>query len=647
MAQNSTTTDTPPGPPGSPDPPTKAAPPPSLRELTAECLRNEREIRGGGGAKAIARQHEKGRLTARERIARLVDTTPLASRGGAKGEGEGLSELDPHAEEIPGFTELGLWAAHGMYGEYGGAPGAGVVTGVGKVSGRRCMIIANDATVKAGAFFPMTCKKIIRAQHVARMARMPLIYLVDSAGVFLPLQEDVFPDTDDFGRIFYLNSVISAEGIPQLAAIMGYCVAGGGYLPVLCDTLIMTEGSGLYLAGPALVKAAIGQEVTDEELGGAEMHERISGTIDFREPDDEAALERLRALVGKLGAEREQRGREQRGREQRIVDEGSERDTDLSASFAPAIRPMSDVYEVFKSASGEQYDVEDVIACVVDARAYAGSAAAEPEERDSSPRGTDTGGRASSPREELQPDFDEYKAEYGKSIVCGYARIGGRACGIVANQKTLVDRREPGGKAGPSTSVQMPGVIYDDSADKAARFIMDCNQRKIPIVFLHDTTGFMVGRDSEQGGIIRAGAKLVNAVSNSVVPKIVVILGGSYGAGHYAMCGRAFEPFVTLAWPSAKYAVMGANQATGTLAMIEERARQRRGEEIDEETHKQILAAVHASYTEQQDVRHAAARGWVDRIIEPGRTREELIAALAMTAGWDWGRRFRTGVLQT
>jgi len=612
MAENSTTTDTPPGPPGSPDPPAKAAPPPSLRELTAECLRTEREIRAGGGAKAIARQHEKRRLTARERIARLVDTAPPASRGGAKGEGEGLGELDPHADEIPGFTELGLWAAHRMYGEYGGAPGAGVVTGVGRVSGRLCMLIANDATVKAGAFFPMTCKKIIRAQRVARMARLPLVYLVDSAGVFLPLQEDVFPDTDDFGRIFYLNSVISAEGIPQLAAIMGYCVAGGGYLPVLCDTLIMTEGSGLYLAGPALVKAAIGQEVTDEELGGAEMHERISGTIDFREPDDEAAIERLRALVGKLGPGGTE-GQRDNGTEGEWGDEGPH-----------PVRPGGDIYEVFKSRSGEQYDVEDVIACVVDARAY------------------DSGNG-----EELEPDFDEYKAEYGKSIVCGYARIGGRACGIVANQKTLVDRREPGGKAGPSTSVQMPGVIYDDSADKAARFILDCNQRKIPIVFLHDTTGFMVGRDSEQGGIIRAGAKLVNAVSNSVVPKIVVILGGSYGAGHYAMCGRAFEPFVTLAWPGAKYAVMGANQATGTLAMIEERSRERKGEEIDEETHKQILAAVHASYTEQQDIRHAAARGWVDRIIEPGRTREELIAALAMTAGWDWRRPLRTGVLQT
>jgi acetyl-CoA carboxylase carboxyltransferase component len=531
-------------------------------------LRVEAKIREGGGAKAVERQHEKGRLTARERVDRLVDPGAF-------------------------FQELGLWAAHEMYTEHGGAPAAGVVTGIGVVHGRRCMIIANDATVKAGAFFPMTCKKIIRAQTIAMMARLPLVYLVDSAGVFLPMQEDVFPDTDDFGRIFRNNAVISAMGIPQIAAIMGYCVAGGGYLPVLCDTLLMTEGSGLYLAGPALVKAAIGQEVTDEELGGASMHASISGTIDFKEKDDEACLARLRSLMAK---------------------------------HAPlATRPAKDaaapetsaVYDAFRSGAGEQYDVRDVVAAMVD-RAAQG-----------------------------RPDFDEYKADYGQTIVCGYATIGGHACGIVANQKKLVTRTMPGGKSGPTKSVQMPGVIYDDAADKAARFIMDCNQRKIPLIFLHDTTGFMVGRDSEQGGIIRAGAKMVNAMSNCVVPKIVVILGGSYGAGNYAMCGRAFDQFVSFAWPSAKCAVMGANQATGVLVQIEEASRKRKGETIDEATHEKIYGAIHAAYTEQAAITHAAARGWVDRLIEPHKTREELIAALeAANQGWDYSREFKTGVLQ-
>jgi 3-methylcrotonyl-CoA carboxylase beta subunit len=538
-----------------------------LRELVEQFRITEQTLRLGGGLKAIERQHEKGRLTARERVERLLD--------------------DPK-----GFMELGLWAAHGMYAEFGGAPAAGVVTGVGAVQDRPCMIIANDATVKAGAFFPMTCKKIIRAQTIAMMARLPLIYLVDSAGVFLPLQEDVFPDTDDFGRIFRNNAVISAEGIPQIAAIMGYCVAGGGYLPVLCDTLLMTEGSGLYLAGPALVKAAIGQVVTDEELGGAAMHAAISGTIDFKEKDDEACIGRLRELLTKYAL--------------------------IPRDDAPTVHAtMEDVYRVFSDKSGAQYDVRGIIYKLVDVR----------DTWDPNGKGAE------------QADFDEYKADYGQSIVCGYADIGGYPCGILANQKKLT-------KTGKG-QVELPGVIYNDSADKAARFIMDCNQRKIPIIFLHDTTGFMVGRDSEQGGIIRSGAKMVNAMSNSVVPKIVVILGGSYGAGNYAMCGRAFDPFLSFAWPSARCAVMGANQATGTLATIEEASRKRKGETIDEETHKSILKAVHASYTEQADIRHAASRGWIDRIIEPHKTRDELIAALNAAAGWDYSRPFKTGVLQT
>ncbi|MBX3322802.1 MAG: hypothetical protein KF757_07405 [Phycisphaeraceae bacterium] len=661
--------------------------PSNLETMSTEFAAIAAAIRQGGGSKAIERQHEKGRLTARERVARLVDA-PMRREGQT-------AAFDPHASEIPNFQELGLWAAYGMYAEHGGAPGAGVVTGIGVIHGRRHMIIANDATVKAGAFFPMTCKKIIRAQHIARMARLPLVYLVDSAGVYLPLQEDVFPDTDDFGRIFYLNSVLSAEGIAQTAAIMGFCVAGGGYLPVLCDTLLMTEGSGLYLAGPALVKAAIGQSVSDEELGGASMHAAISGTIDFKEPDDDSCLARLREVVGKrLTRDADQRNvlavsrllkyafRDTSDRQQlffddaarsllahkgapahvrdarsqevirtyleeelnipigAIEDEADLRDPErlrklfesLGGSFSsesrrvvPPVSEASRIAAIFTDKPGEQYDVRHIIACLVDARC-------EPN---------------ADGHESLAADFDEYKAEYGASLVCGYARLGGFACGIVANQGCLTRQAEAGGKAGPGVSTNMPRVIYDESADKAARFIMDCNQRRIPLIFLHDTTGFMVGRDSEQAGIIRSGAKMVNAMSNSIVPKIVLIMGGSYGAGNYAMCGRAFEPFLTFAWPGARCAVMGAAQASGTLAMIEEKSRQRKGETIDPETHKAILDAVRAGYNEQADIRHGAARGWLDRIIDPLATRAELIEALsAAEQGWDYARPLRTGVLQ-
>lgn len=571
----------------------------TLLEQVAAHLKAEAKIKEGGGAKAIERQHEKGRLTARERVAKLID---------------------------PGTTlqELGLWAADGMYKEHGGAPAAGVVTGIGLVQGRRCMIIANDATVKAGAFFPMTCKKIIRAQTIAMMARLPLIYLVDSAGVFLPLQEDVFPDTDDFGRIFRNNAVISAAGIPQIAAIMGFCVAGGGYLPVLCDTLLMTEGSGLYLAGPALVKAAIGQEVTDEELGGATMHAAVSGTIDFKEKDDEACIARLRSLLSKYRHTPGRAPDQQAGLGWVPAGTADAEPKTFRSRDGFVVRPEQPgetIYKVYPDKAGAQFEMRELIECLVDANADGN---------------TEFGG------------FDEYKSEYGQSLVCGYATIGGHACGIVANQKKLVQRTVAGGKAGPSKAVQMPGVIYDDSADKAARFIMDCNQRKIPIVFLHDTTGFMVGRDSEQGGIIRAGAKMVNAMANCIVPKIVVIIGGSYGAGNYAMCGRAFDQFLSFAWPNAKCAVMGANQATGVLTTIEEASRKRKGEQIDEAAHKAIYCAIHAAYTEQADIRHAAARGWVDAIIEPAKTRDELIAALeAANQGWDYSAQFKTGVLQT
>jgi acetyl-CoA carboxylase carboxyltransferase component len=538
-----------------------------LKQATDEMHSKAEEIRLGGGERGIERQHRHGRLTARERIAKLVD--------------KGTTQF-----------ECGLFIAEGMYLEYGGAPSAGVITTIAQVGGKHCMIIANDATVKAGAFFPMTCKKIIRAQTIAERARLPLLYLVDSSGVFLPLQEDVFPDTDDFGRIFRNNAVFSAKGISQIAAIMGNCVAGGGYLPVLCDTLLMTEGSGLYLAGPALVKAAIGQEVDNEELGGAAMHAEISGTIDFHEPDDESCIERLRSLVH----------------------------SDMSVmpvkqppyeSVEPA-RNSTEVTNVFRAASHEQYDMGELLSCIVD-----------------------------------DESFNEYKSDYGRSILCAYVRIGGWPCGIVANQRCLTEKKMAGGKSGPSTSMNMPAVIYTEAANKAARFIMDCNQKRNPLIFVNDTTGFMVGRDSEQAGIIRSGAKMVNAMSNSIVPKISLIVGSTYGAGHYAMCGRAFDPFFTLAWPTAKYAVMGGAAAGSTLLQIDLAARKRRGEEIDETERAQLLAAITASYDEQESIFYGAARGWIDRMIDPKETREELTEALSIASTFVIEGEYKTGVLQT
>ncbi|MGH9725312.1 MAG: acyl-CoA carboxylase subunit beta, partial [Candidatus Acidiferrales bacterium] len=436
-------------------------------------IKNEEEtIRQGGGAKAIEAQHNKGRMTARERIAKLID--PKTS-----------------------FFELGLYAAYEMYEEWGGAPSAGTITGLARVSGRQVMIIANDATVKAGAFFPMTAKKVIRAQNISIENRIPTIYLVDSAGIFLPLQEDVFPDTDDFGRVFRNNAVMSAIGIPQITAIMGMCVAGGAYLPVMCDEILMTEGSGLFLAGPALVQAAIGQKTSTEELGGAQMHAQISGTVDFREPDDEACLRRLRSLVDKIGHP-------------------------AAAPFdrKPARQPAhhaEEIYGIFSGDASRQYDMREVIARIVDAS-----------------------------------EFEEFRAEYGQTVLCGYARIGGWAVGMVANQKQHVNVAAPGTG---EKRMEFGGVIYTEAADKAARFIMDCNQNLVPLIFLHDVNGFMVGKEAEWSGIIRAGAKMVNAVANSVVPKIAVICGGSFGAGHYAMCGKAYDPRFIFAWPTARYAV--------------------------------------------------------------------------------------------
>jgi 3-methylcrotonyl-CoA carboxylase beta subunit len=529
-------------------------------ESLLESLRRDRaKIAEGGGAKASERQHEKHRLTARERVARLID---------------------------PGttFFEFGQFSAWGMYGEWGPAPAASVLCGVATVSGRRFMLVVNDATVKAGSFFPMTVKKVLRAQRIALVNRLPLIYLVDSAGVMLPLQEDVFPDEDDFGRIFRNNAVLSALGVPQIAAIMGNCVAGGGYLPVLCDKLIMTEGSGLYLAGPALVKSAIGQDVGHEELGGAKMHAAISGTIDFREPDDEAGLARVRALAAMLPVD-------PRGEPFR-----------RAAPVAPA-RSAEDIYQIVSPQRQESYEARDVLACLVDA---------------------DT--------------FQEYKADYGRTVVCGYARIGGFDVGLLINQHHPEKTRREG--------LQYGGVIYHDSADKMARFIMDCNQTWTPLVFLQDVSGFMVGRDSEQSGIIRAGAKVVNAISNSRVPKLTVVLGGSYGAGNYAMCGKAFDPRFIFAWPTAEYAVMGSAQAASTLLDVNIAAMKRQGRAVDAVELEEIRRKVTDAYDACLDPRYSAARGWVDEIIEPAKTRDTLIEALEVATRHADDEPFRTGVLQ-
>ena len=528
-----------------------------LNELEQEQAR----LQVGGGAAAIERQHQKKRLTARERIDCL---------------------LDPQTP----WLELGLFAADGMYADWGGAPSAGVVTGVGRVAGRRHMIVANDATVKAGAFFPMTAKKVLRAQRISFANRLPLIYLVDSAGVFLPLQEDVFPDEDDFGRIFRNNAVISAAGIPQLAAIMGNCVAGGGYLPVLCDKLLMTEGSGLYLAGPALVKSAIGQEVSSEELGGAELHASISGTIDYREPSDEACLARLRSLVGLAAAD----------------SDSPPSPFSRHAAVDPA-RPAENIYQIVDPNGRGSYDIRDVLACIVDA----GS-------------------------------FDEYKAEYGQSLVCGTARIGGYPIGIVANQHQR--------SKSALGEFQFGGVIYVDSAEKAARFVMNCNQDWLPILFIQDVNGFMVGRESERAGIIKAGAKLVNAVSNSRVPKLTLITGGSYGAGNYALCGKAFDPRFVFAWPTARVAVMGAQQATSTLLDITVASLKRQGQQVDAEELAALSKQVASDYERQTDYRYAAARLWVDAVIAPAQTRETLIQSLAVVTRHASEEPFRVGVYQ-
>jgi 3-methylcrotonyl-CoA carboxylase beta subunit len=581
----------------------------ALMVLMAALRGEEETIRAGGGAKAAEVQRGKGRLTVRERIARLVDPVAGVARGAMPTHhDETVMNGAPDAMADSSFMELGLWAAHGMYAEYGGAPAAGVVTGLGRVSGRVCMIVANDATVKAGAFFPMTAKKVLRAQRIAMENRIPTLYLVDSSGVFLPLQEDVFPDTDDFGRVFRNNAVMSAMGIPQMTAIMGMCVAGGAYLPVMTDTVLMTDGSGLFLAGPALVQAAIGQKSSAEELGGAQMHAEISGTVDFREASDELCLERLRSLVGMMG-QQGVRGRVQ-GVEGREVFSRAEFDAVRDAPKFAA----EELYGLIDPAPGASnvYDMREVIARVVD-----------------------------------RSEFEEYKAEFGRTVLCGYARIGGRAVGIVANQKMNQSQTVAVGPAAGTKRTEFGGVIYTESAQKAARFIMDCNQQLVPLIFLHDVNGFMVGKDAEWSGIIRAGAKMVSAVATSVVPKITVIVGGSFGAGHYAMCGKAYDPRFIFAWPTARYAVMSGASAASTLAEVRAKQMERSGEVVDEVKRKALYDEIKATYDAQADPRYGAARLWVDAIIDPAKTREVLMTALEACALNPEVGRFNPGVLQT
>jgi acetyl-CoA carboxylase carboxyltransferase component len=529
----------------------------TLRDRCDKIRAEEEQLREGGGKAGQERQHKLGRLVARERIARLLDRD-------AK------------------FFEIGLWAAYKMYEQWGRVPAAGAVAGIGNVANMPCMIVANDATVKAGAFFPQTVKKLIRAQRIAFENNLPLIYLVDSAGVFLPMQDEIFPDEDDFGRIFRNNSVISAAGIPQFAAIMGNCVAGGAYLPVLCDKILMTEGSGLYLAGPSLVKAAIGQIVDQEELGGAKMHSEISGTVDFYEKNDEACLEKLRSLVALL-PEANGKYAMPRGKD--------------------AAKSGDTIYDLIGLDSHKNYDARDLLSTIIDA-----------------------------------DSLDEYKADYGKTLVTAYARVGGRAVGIVASQRVQVRTKTEG--------IQMGGVIYSDSADKAARFVMDCNQAGLPILFFQDVTGFMVGKAAEQSGIIRSGAKLVNAVSNSIVPKITIVVGGSFGAGNYALCGKAYDPRFILAWPNARYAVMGAAQASDTVFSILARAKERGDKKAAPGELEELRARVKASYEEQTDIRYGAARGWIDAIIQPHETRDVLMGLLRYVSRPQAKGRFHTGVIQ-
>ncbi len=523
----------------------------------------KRAIAEGGGERAAAKQKAKGKMLARERVERLID-----------------DETE--------FLELGAFAAWELYEEWGGAPGAGVVVGLASISGRECVVVANDATVKAGAWFPMTCKKILRAQDIALENRLPLVYLVDSAGVFLPMQEEIFPDRDHFGRVFYNNARLSAEGIYQIAAILGACVAGGAYLPIMSDEALIVEGNGtIFLAGSHLVQAAIGERMDNQELGGAEVQVDISGVVDDRFPDDGAAIDHIRTRIGELA-------RPAQAPFDRIV-------------AKPPLVEGEDILGLLPVDRARPYDMRDLLAALLD-----GS------------------------------EFSEYKATYGRTLICGTGRIDGWVVGIVANQRQIVQRRR--GLSDAEQEMQIGGVIYSDAADKGARFVELMNQKGVPIIFLQDVTGFMVGSRSEREGIIKDGAKMVNVVANSVVPKITVFVGNSFGAGNYAMCGRAYGARFFYAWPSASIAVMGGQQASETLLAIQLK---NRGEEVSDEERAERLREIQARYEAANDPRYAAARLWVDEIIDPRRTREVLARSIAAAAHQPEIAEFKVGVLQT
>lgn len=514
----------------------------------------------GGGKKRIEKLHEQGKLTARERIDVL---------------------LDPDRERF----EIGAIAGYGMYKEHGGCPGAGVVVVIGYVSGRQCIVVANDATVKAGAWFPITGKKNLRAQEIAMENRLPIIYLVDSAGVYLPMQDEIFPDKEHFGRIFRNNAIMSSEGIVQIAAVMGSCVAGGAYLPIMSDESLIVDKTGtIFLAGSYLVKAAIGESIDNESLGGATTQTEISGICDYKVADDHSCLSTIRDLMARIGAT------EKAG-------------YDRVATELPMV-PSENMYGIMPDERSKPYSTRDLLKCLVD-----GSM------------------------------FTEYKAGFGKSILCGYARIDGWSVGIVANNREIVKSAKG--------EMQMGGVIYSDSADKAARFIMNCNQKGIPLVFLQDVTGFMVGSKSEQGGIIKDGAKLVNAMSNSVVPKFTVVLGNSYGAGNYAMCGKAYDPRLIVAWPTAEIAVMSGAAAAKTLLQIEVATLKAKGEEITEERESELFHKIKSKYDEQISPYYAASRLWVDAIIDPVDTRKVLSLGLEMANHAKPTKRYNVGAIQT
>jgi 3-methylcrotonyl-CoA carboxylase beta subunit len=531
------------------------------------------KIEEGGGKKAIAKQKERNKLTARERIQYLLD------------------------EKKP-FIEIGVFAGYGMYEEYGGCPAGGTVAGIGYVSGKQCVIVANDQTVKAGAWFPITGKKNLRMQEIAMENNLPVIYLVDSAGVFLPMQDEIFPDKEHFGRIFRNNARMSAMGITQIAAVMGPCVAGGAYLPIMSDETLMVEGNGsIFLAGPYLVKAAIGENTDNETLGGATTHTEISGIADYKFETEQECLNEVKQIMSKIGD---------------FPKAGFNR----IASLPPA-KDLSEIYGIFPEGNTKTYDMLEVIERIVDASTS-----------------LSTGSSASL----STSSFEQFKEGYGKTILCGYARIDGWAVGIVANQRLNIKNKKG--------ELQMGGVIYNDSADKAARFIMNCNQKKIPLIFLQDVTGFMVGSRSEHSGIIKDGAKMVNAVANSVVPKITIILGNSYGAGNYAMCGKAYDPRFIYAWPSAKIAVMGGEQAARTLLQIEVASLKAKGKEITPENEAKLLLEMTNKYTKQTTPFYAASRLWIDAIIDPLDTRwiiSENLSAANMNADINV---FKTGVFQ-